>query len=45
MEDDVYNGLFIPAGAAVIANMWYAIRFCGVFLTIRLNVEKGDLPR
>ena len=23
MEDDVYNGCFIPAGATIIENLWY----------------------
>ena len=23
MEDDVYNGCFIPAGATIINNVWY----------------------
>lgn len=24
MEDDVYEGYFIPAGTAVVSNIWYA---------------------
>lgn len=24
MEDDVYNGMFIPKGSLVFANIWYA---------------------
>ena len=24
MEDDVYNGYFIPAGATIFENVWYA---------------------
>lgn len=24
MKDDVYNGLFIPKGSIMIANIWYA---------------------
>jgi len=33
MEDDVYKGQFIPAGATVMENPWYAtpLRMC--FLT------------
>ena len=23
MEDDIYNGWFIPAGATIIENIWY----------------------
>ena len=23
MEDDVYNGCFIPAGATIVENVWY----------------------
>jgi len=29
MEDDVYKGQLIPAGATVMDNTWYAMCFCG----------------
>ena len=28
MEDDVYNGRFIPAGATIIENIWYVAFKC-----------------
>ena len=28
MEDDVYKGQFIPAGATIMDNTWYALHFC-----------------
>ena len=31
MEDDVYNGWFIPAGSTIIENTWYATGLCGTF--------------
>ena len=32
MEDDVYNGQFIPAGTTIMDNTWYATHLCGLFL-------------
>ena len=32
MEDDVYKGQFIPAGATIVDNVWYVTYFCGLFL-------------
>jgi len=32
MEDDVYKGQFIPAGATIMDNTWYAIHLCELFL-------------
>jgi len=32
MEDDVYKGWFIPAGATVMENTWCAILFHGLLL-------------
>lgn len=26
MEDDVYNGMVIPRGTLVFANVWYALQ-------------------
>ena len=31
MQDDVYQGIFIPAGATIVDNTWYVIRFCEPF--------------
>ena len=28
MEDDIYNGYFIPAGATIIENLWYVSFKC-----------------
>ena len=25
MEDDIYNGYFIPAGATIFENLWYVL--------------------
>ena len=27
MEDDIYKGYLIPAGTAVVTNIWYALYF------------------
>ena len=32
MENDVYRGQFIPAGATIVDNTWYASQLCGLFL-------------
>ena len=32
MEDDVYKGQFIPAGATIVDNTWYATNFCRLCL-------------
>ena len=32
-EDDVYEGWFIPAGATIFYNLWYAIQPCVAFPT------------
>jgi hypothetical protein len=45
MEDDVYKGYFIPAGTTALDNVWYAIRFCGLFSGNWLSIEKGDVPQ
>ena len=31
MEDDVYNGQFIPAGTTIMDNTWYATHLGGLF--------------
>ena len=40
MEDDVYKGQFIPAGATIIYNTWYATRRC-VLLWQPVECRKG----
>ena len=43
MKDDIYQGFFIPAGATVMGNIWYAIRFHGTFPTVgyMLSTDAG----
>ena len=34
MEDDVFNGWFIPAGTTIMENTWFVTRFCVLLLTV-----------
>ena len=44
MEDDVYEGWFIPAGTTVIDNPWYVARFCELISDVRLRIEQVGAP-
>lgn len=41
MEDDVYKGWFIPAGATVMENTWYAILFDGLPLATNRVLKRA----
>ena len=44
MEDDVYEGWFIPAGTTVIANPWFVTRVYKPFNAVLLTMVKGCSP-
>ena len=45
MEDDVYKGMFIPAGATVVDNVWWVHSFEFMLGVSYCSLEQGYLSR